>query len=115
MKVKYKLIFAVPLVALTMGACKTYMTTVVAVYDNNKILVKDEANDERLIDCSKKGGKNQQVSQDLPYFANGDQLKIKQRNPLKNYNYDGRRVFGDDSNLEYNNLPYPNPLESLSK
>ena len=87
---------------LVMAACKTYITTVVAVYDNNKILVKDESNDERLIDCSKKTNNNQQLLQDIPYFVAGDQLQIKQKNPFYNYNYDGRRVFGDDSNIKYN-------------
>ena len=85
-----------------MGACKTYMTTVVAVYDNNKILVKDGNNNELLIDCSKKGSNNQQLIQDIPYFAPKDEIGLTQKNPLKNYNYDGRRVFGDDSNVKYN-------------
>ncbi|MBR0212526.1 MAG: hypothetical protein IJQ55_02870 [Alphaproteobacteria bacterium] len=88
--------------AFTMGACKTYMTTVVAVYDNNKILVKDGNNNELLIDCSKKGSNNQQLIQDIPYFAPKDEVGLTQKNPLKNYNYDGRRVFGDDSNVKYN-------------
>ena len=86
----------------TMGACKTYQTTVVAVYDNNKILVKDGNNNELLIDCSKKGSNNQQLIQDIPYFAPKDEIGLTQKNPLKNYNYDGRRVFGDDSNVKYN-------------
>ena len=85
-----------------MGACKTYMTTVVAVYDDNKILVKDGNNNELLIDCSKKGNDNQQLKQDIPYFAPKDEIGLTQKNPLKNYNYDGRRVFGDDSNVKYN-------------
>ena len=88
--------------AFTMDACKTYTTTVLAVYDNNKILVKDDANDERLIDCSKKGSNNQQLLQDIPYFMKGDQIQINQKNPFNKYNYDGRRVFGDDSNVKYN-------------
>ena len=85
-----------------MGACKTYMATVVAVYDNNKILVKDGNNNELLIDCSKKGSNNQQLIQDIPYFAPKDEIGLTQKNPLKAYNYDGRRVFGDDSNVKYN-------------
>ena len=88
--------------AFTMDACKTYQTTVVAVYDNNKILVKDGNNNELLIDCSKKGSNNQQLIQDIPYFAPKDEVGLTQKNPLKNYNYDGRRVFGDDSNVKYN-------------
>ena len=88
--------------AFTMDACKTYMTTVVAVYDNNKILVKDGNNNELLIDCSKKGSNNQQLIQDIPYFAPKDEIGLTQKNPLKNYNYEGRRVFGDDSNVKYN-------------
>ena len=102
MKKNLKIMFLIPLTAMTMAACKTYINTVVAVYDKNKILVKDENNDERLIDCSKKTTKNQQLLQDIPYFMPGDQIKVKQRNMFDNYNYDGRRVFGDDSNVKYN-------------
>ena len=97
-----KILGVTVLAAWTMGACKTYMTTAVAVYDDNKILVKDGNNNELLIDCSKKGNDNQQLKQDIPYFAPKDEIGLTQKNPLKNYNYDGRRVFGDDSNVKYN-------------
>ena len=94
MKTQYKLIFATPLLALTMGACRTvyYPNTVTAVYDNNKLLVKNEANEERLVDCSNKTKETAQLMQDLPYFKEGDQIKLKPIQKSQD-DYKGHRVF----------------------
>ena len=94
MKTTYKLIFATPLLAVTMGACRTvyYPNTVSAVYDNKKIIVKNDANEERMIDCSKKTKENAQLSQDLPYFKEGDQVQLKPIRASQD-NYVGHRVF----------------------
>ena len=99
---KAKLLYLAVSSAFVMGACKAYLVTVEAIYENNKILVKDEANDERLIDCSKKTDNNKNLLQDIPYFKKGDQVKLKKKNVFSDYNYDGRRVFGDDSSVKYN-------------
>ena len=92
MKVKYKLIFIVPAMALTMGACKTYLNTVTNVFDGKKILMENAEGDERMIDCSKKTAQTEQLLKDIPYFRKGDQIKLKQTKVFGN-NYDGRRVF----------------------
>lgn len=92
MKVKYKLIFIVPAMAFTMGACKTYLNTVTNVFDGKKILVENADGEERLIDCSKKTSQTEQLLKDIPYFKKGDQIKLKQAK-LGHVNYDGRRVF----------------------
>ena len=92
MKVKYKLIFIVPAMALTMGACKTYINTVTNVFDGKKILMENAEGEERMIDCSKKTAQTDQLLKDIPYFRKGDQIKLKQTKVFGN-NYDGRRVF----------------------
>lgn len=92
MKVKYKLIFIVPAMALTMGACKTYLNTVTNVFDGKKILMENAEGEERMIDCSKKTAQTEQLLKDIPYFRKGDQIKLKQAKVFGN-NYDGRRVF----------------------
>ncbi len=92
MKVKYKLIFIVPAMALTMGACKTYLNTVTNVFDGKKILMENAEGEERMIDCSKKTAQTDQLLKDIPYFRKGDQIKLKQTKVFGN-NYDGRRVF----------------------
>ncbi|MBQ3785133.1 MAG: hypothetical protein II843_01920 [Alphaproteobacteria bacterium] len=92
MKVKYKLIFIVPAMALTMGACKTYINTVTNVFDGKKILMENAEGEERMIDCSKKTAQTEQLLKDIPYFRKGDQIKLKQAKVFGN-NYDGRRVF----------------------
>ena len=92
MKVKYKLIFIVPAMALTMGACKTYLNTVTNVFDGKKILMENAEGEERMIDCSKKTQQTEQLLKDIPYFRKGDQIKLKQAKVFGN-NYDGRRVF----------------------
>ncbi len=92
MKVKYKLMFFVPAMALTMGACKTYINTVTNVFDGKKILMENAEGEERMIDCSKKTAQTEQLLKDIPYFHYGDQIKLKQAKLFKN-NYDGRRVF----------------------
>lgn len=92
MKVKYKLMFFVPAMALTMGACKTYINTVTNVFDGKKILMENAEGEERMIDCSKKTAQTEQLLKDIPYFRKGDQIKLKQAKVFGN-NYDGRRVF----------------------
>lgn len=92
MKVKYKLMFFVPAMALTMGACKTYINTVTNVFDGKKILMENAEGEERMIDCSKKTAQTDQLLKDIPYFRKGDQIKLKQAKVFGN-NYDGRRVF----------------------
>ena len=92
MKAKYKLIFIVPAMAFTMDACKTYLNTVTGVYDGKKILMENTEGEERMIDCSKKTAQTEQLLKDIPYFEEGDQIKLKQTKLFKN-NYDGRRVF----------------------
>ncbi len=92
MKVKYKLMFFVPAMALTMGACKTYINTVTNVFDGKKILMENAEGEERMIDCSKKTAQTEQLLKDIPYFHYGDQIKLKQAKLFKN-NYEGRRVF----------------------
>ena len=92
MKVKYKLIFIVPAMAFTMGACKTYLNTVTNVFDGKKILMENAEGEERMIDCSKKTQQTEQLLKDIPYFRKGDQIKLKQAKVFGN-NYDGRRVF----------------------
>ena len=92
MKVKYKLIFIVPAMALTMGACKTYLNTVTNVFDGKKILMENAEGDERMIDCSKKTAQTEQLLKDIPYFRKGDQIKLKQTKVFGN-NYEGHRVF----------------------
>ena len=92
MKVKYKLIFIVPAMAFTMGACKTYLNTVTNVFDGKKILMENAEGEERMIDCSKKTAQTEQLLKDIPYFRKGDQIKLKQAKVFGN-NYDGRRVF----------------------
>lgn len=92
MKVKYKLMFFVPAMALTMGACKTYLNTVTNVFDGKKILMENAEGEERMIDCSKKTAQTEQLLKDIPYFRKGDQIKLKQAKVFGN-NYDGRRVF----------------------
>ena len=88
----------------TMGACKTYQTTVIEVYNNNKVLAKDVSNGyEIMIDCSKKDKTPQQLSEDLQYFEYGDELTLKNKKPLHKYNYEGRRLFSTaDTKLGYN-------------
>ena len=92
MKVQYKIAFVAPLMALTMGGCKTYMNTVKDVYDDRKILLENAEGEERLIDCSKKTAQTEQLLKDIPYFLVGDQIKLKQLKPFGD-NYAGRRVF----------------------
>ena len=92
MKVKYKLMFFVPAMALTMGACKTYINTVTNVFDGKKILMENAEGEERMIDCSKKTAQTEQLLKDIPYFRKGDQIKLKQAKVFGN-SYDGRRVF----------------------
>lgn len=102
MKVKYKLMFFVPAMALTMGACKTYLNTVTNVFDGKKILMENAEGEERMIDCSKKTAQTEQLLKDIPYFRKGDQIKLKQAKVFGN-NYDGRRVF----TTEYYKVVYP--------
>ena len=92
MKTSYKIAFVTPLLAITMGACKTYINTVTNVFDGKKILVENADGEERLIDCSKKTSQTEQLLKDIPYFKKGDQIKLKQAK-LGHVNYDGRRVF----------------------
>ena len=92
MEVKYSLIFIVAAMALTMGACKTYLNTVTNVFDGKKILMENAEGEERMIDCSKKTQQTEQLLKDIPYFRKGDQIKLKQAKVFGN-NYDGRRVF----------------------
>ena len=103
MKVKYKLMFAAPVLAFTMGACRaTYQNTVKAVYSDKKILVENTSGEERLIDCSKKTKESAQLWKDMPYFKEGDTIQLKPVRALRD-NYNGRRVF---STLDYQVL-YP--------
>ena len=92
MKAKYKLVFVTPLLALTMGACKTYINTVADVFDGKKILLENAEGEERMIDCTKKTAQTEQLLKDIPYFEVGDQIKLKQIR-LFGANYNGRRVF----------------------
>ena len=92
MKTSYKIAFVTPLLAITMGACKTYINTVTNVFDGKKILMENAEGEERLIDCSKKTAQTDQLLKDIPYFRKGDQIKLKQTKVFGN-NYDGRRVF----------------------
>ena len=92
MQMKYKIAFVTPLLALTMGACKTYLNTVTNVFDGTKILMENAEGEERMIDCSKKTAQTEQLLKDIPYFRQGDQIKLKQAKVFGN-NYEGRRVF----------------------
>lgn len=94
--------FFVPAMALTMGACKTYLNTVTNVFDGKKILMENAEGEERMIDCSKKTAQTEQLLKDIPYFRKGDQIKLKQAKVFGN-NYDGRRVF----TTEYYKVVYP--------
>ena len=45
---------------------------------NNKVLVKDnETSEERLIDCTKNSSEYKQLLSDLPYFKEGDPVKLQ--------------------------------------
>lgn len=100
MKTQYKILALTPLFALTMNACKAtfYANTFVTTH-SNKVLLKDSSTDEeRLIDCTKGGQDTKQLLSDLPYFKEGDPVKIQtvQR-------YDGFRVFKiEETVMEYN-------------
>lgn len=57
-------------------------------------------NEERLVDCSKKSAKHPDLSKDLPYFHEGDEVKFT---PGKGYTYKGFRAYNlTDSKLKYN-------------
>ena len=90
MKMSYKIVIVAPLMALTMGACKTYINTVTGTFDGKKILVENAEGEERLIDCTKKTDQTEQLLKDIPYFRVGDQIKLKQK--TLGINYDGHRV-----------------------
>ena len=85
-----KILMFVPFVVVS--GCKSYVNTVSDVYDGKKILVVNNEGEERLIDCSKKNSKNEQLLKDIPYFKAGDQIELKQAKLLGD-NYAGRRVF----------------------
>nr|MBQ0091193.1 hypothetical protein [Candidatus Enterousia merdequi] len=99
MAINTKHIILVPLFGLTMNACKPvfYANTFVSTHDK-KVLVKDDTNEERLVDCTKGAQNAKQLISDLPYFKEGDPIKLQtvQR-------YEGFRVFKiDETVLEYN-------------
>lgn len=99
-KLNYKSLIIVPFIAVTMTACKTY-TNIVVMVKGNKVLMKDsETNEERLVDCSKKSAKYPDLSKDLPYFHEGDEVKFT---PGKGYTYEGFRAYDlTDSKFKYN-------------
>lgn len=102
MKTSYKIAFITPLMALTMGACKTYLNTVTDVFDGKKILMENAEGEERMIDCSKKTSQTEQLLKDIPYFQAGDQIKLKQTK-MFGAKYEGHRVF----NTEDYKVVYP--------
>lgn len=97
--INYKTLVLIPMIGLTLNSCKTFYANTFVSTKNNKVLVKDdETSEERLVDCSKKSSDYKQLLSDLPYFKEGDPVKLqtKQR-------YDGFRVFQiEESKLKYN-------------
>ena len=100
-----------------MGACKTYTNTVVAVYDNEKILVKNKTekgtqNVYRLIDWSE--GK-EEVKETIPFLLPGDPVTMQKKASLdpkvsmKPYDYEHTRVF------DANNTKIGLPEETLKQ
>ena len=99
MKTQHKILILAPLCALTMNACKTFYANTFVATHSKKVLLKDASTEEeRLIDCTKSNQDTKQLLSDLPYFKEGDPVKVQtvQR-------YDGFRVFKiDETILEYN-------------
>ena len=106
-----KILFVTVVTTFTMGACKTYTNTVVAVYDNEKILVKNKAEKNaqdiyRLIDWSE--GK-EEVKETIPFLLPGDPVTMQKKASLdpkvsmKPYDYEHTRVF--DANNTKIGLP----------
>ena len=94
-----KVLAVAALAAMTLSACKaSYMNTFVQTA-NRKMLLKDgETGEERLIDYSKTTNDTKQLLSDLPYFKEGDPIKVK-----PNKRYDGFRVFNAaEAEIEYN-------------
>ena len=94
-----KVFFIVAVSALAVS-CKTAYMNTFAKTDNKKMLVKDNASsEERLIDYSKSTNETKQILSDLPYFQEGDPIKVT---PVKK-RYDGYRVFdAAEATIEYN-------------
>lgn len=94
-----KVFVVIALAGLTLSACKvSYMNSFVKT-DNKKMLLKDaETGEERLIDYSKTTNETKQLLSDLPYFKEGDPIKV-----TPNKRYDGYRVFNAaEAEIEYN-------------
>ena len=97
--VKNAKVFLIAVVSALAVSCKTvYMNTFVKT-DNKKMLVKDnETGEERLIDYSKTTNETKQILADLPYFKEGDPIKV-----TTNKSYTGFRVFNPaEAEIEYN-------------
>lgn len=97
-----KILYIAVVTGVTVNACTTYTNTVVAVYDNEKVLLKDKTPKDqknvvyRLMDCSEC---KEKIKEKIPYLRENDPLTMQKSASLdpevsmKPYDYEHTRVF----------------------